>query len=93
MNAIDILQPNPIYEDVAGAPFAIGQPVRIGKMDDEEPFKHHGRIGTVVCFEYECGCGQSYPDDPMIGVSFDGDLDEFWKEELTAVTPLEETNE
>ena len=29
------------------------------------------------------GCGQRFPDDPMIGVRFpDGALQEFWREEL-----------
>lgn len=42
-----------------------------------------GRTGVVVHLEYECGCGQHYPDDPMVGVTFDdGQLVEFWKEEL-----------
>lgn len=42
-----------------------------------------GRSGTVSFLEYSCGCGQSFPGDPMIGVAFeDGRQEEFWREEL-----------
>jgi len=75
----------PIYVDVDGAPFKIGERVRVTDSKDEtfdRSFK--GRIGVIEYFEYECGCGQSYPDDPMIGVRFRrGRIEEFWAEELT----------
>jgi hypothetical protein len=51
----------PIYTDVVGAPFRIGERVRVGGSKDEtfdRSFK--GRVGSVEYFEYECGCGQSY---------------------------------
>lgn len=35
-----------------------------------------GRIGTVDYLEYECGCGQRYPDVPMVGVRFEVDEDD-----------------
>jgi len=42
-----------------------------------------GLVGTVEYLEYECGCGQTYPMDPMIGVLLDsGQHEEFWKEEF-----------
>ena len=45
-----------------------------------------GLSGTVEYLEYDCGCGQSYPGDPMIGVRLeDGTLEEFWAEELGGV--------
>lgn len=78
----NFLGANPIYEDVDGAPFLIGQAVKVVKVD-ESTYGLFGRVGTVVYYEYECGCGQTFPEDPMIGVRFeDGDREEFWAEEL-----------
>jgi hypothetical protein len=75
---------SPIYIAVDGAPFRIGERVRVRDSKDEtfdRSFK--GRVGSVEYFEYECGCGQSYPHDPMIGVRFrNDDIEEFWAEEL-----------
>ncbi len=45
-----------------------------------------GREGRVLYFEYTCGCGQTYPNDPMIGVKFRGKAEEFWREELALIT-------
>jgi hypothetical protein len=74
----------PIRSNVKGAPFAIGQSVRVSQLVDETGrAKFLGLEGKVEHFEYSCGCGQTYPCDPMIGVRFlNGDLDEFWPEEL-----------
>ncbi|KNB60914.1 hypothetical protein [Chryseobacterium sp. Hurlbut01] len=42
-----------------------------------------GKKGTIIYFDYNCGCGQAYPNDPMIGVEFNkGEIEEFWKEEV-----------
>ena len=74
----------PVYTDVKGAPFRIGQAVWVRRLVDKEadPLLL-GKWGFVHYFEYSCGCGQSYPQDPMIGVRFlDGTLYEFWREEL-----------
>jgi hypothetical protein len=80
----DGVGPRPIYVDVKGAPFKMGERVRVTDSTDEtfdRSFK--GRIGIVEYLEYQCGCGQSYPDDPMIGVRFQrGQVEEFWAEEL-----------
>ena len=80
----DAMAPKPIYIDVDGAPFKIGDRVRVTDSRDETfDRSYKGRIGTVEYFEYECGCGQSYPNDPMIGVRFQKDqVEEFWAEEL-----------
>jgi hypothetical protein len=75
---------NPIYKNVRGAPFRIGESVRVVGSEDEtfDP-SYKRRAGTIAYFEYECGCGQNYPNDPMIGVKFrDGQTAEFWAEEL-----------
>lgn len=70
--------------DVAGAPFTIGLRVTVvavsdGTVDDA----WIGRSGLVEHYEYDCGSGQTFPHDPMIGVRFDdGQLEEFWPEEL-----------
>jgi hypothetical protein len=77
--------PRPIYLDIDGAPFRVGERVRVTDSGDETfERSYKGRIGIVEYFEYECGCGQSYPNDPMIGVRFHKDrIEEFWAEELT----------
>ena len=42
-----------------------------------------GQFGIVEYLEYNCGCGQIYPNEPMIGVKLDdGSEHEFWFEEL-----------
>ena len=75
--------PRPIRADVKGAPFKIGNAVRVTRGSDEtfDP-SYRGRVGIVEYLEYECGCGQSYPHDPMIGVRFRNAVAEFWREEL-----------
>lgn len=78
----------PLYENVKGAPFKIGEAVRVvGPGDETFDRSYLGRAGVVRYFEYRCGCGQSYPDDPMIGVELrGGKKEEFWKEELVRLT-------
>jgi hypothetical protein len=72
-----------IYHDVEGAPFRIGDRVNVVLLaDDTADAAFLGRKGRVIYFEYTCGCGQTYPGDPMIGVKFHGKFEEFWKEEL-----------
>lgn len=76
-----------IYTDVAGAPFKIGDMVRVVLLADETAEEELlGREGTVLYFEYSCGCGQSFPDDPMIGIQFPERTAEFWKEELAVLS-------
>lgn len=51
--------------------------------DDTFSNQYVGRKGLVKYFDYDCGCGQTYPHDPMIGVEFpNGKIEEFWKEEV-----------
>jgi CarS bacterial SH3 domain len=60
-----------VYHDIAGAPFRIGERVRVVLVCDETGNPRFlRRIGIVKFLEYSCGCGQTYPDDPMIGVDF-----------------------
>jgi len=70
--------------NIKGAPFRIGQFVKVVKATDDtckEGFI--GAVGRVIWFEYDCGCGQTFPGDPMIGVRFmGGTVEEFWAEEL-----------
>jgi hypothetical protein len=74
----------PITCDVAGAPFHIGdRVVVVGVSDEEAPEGCIGLMGVVLSFEYSCGCGQSFPHDPMISVEFpNGRKEEFWREEI-----------
>ena len=77
----------PVFHDIRGAPFKIGSPVRVRQLADRhaEPAAL-GAQGVIEYLEYSCGCGQSYPHDPMIGVRLqDGSLHEFWREELRLV--------
>lgn len=82
---------NPQYRkyDIEGAPFKIGSKVKISNnISEDSTFdkKYSNKKGEVVFFEYDCGCGQTFPSDPMIGVKFrDGEIEEFWKEELTKI--------
>ena len=75
-----------IHHDVVGAPFKIGDIVKVVLLaDDTANARFLRKQGKVVWFEYSCGCGQTYPDDPMIGVQFKTKAEEFWKEEITLV--------
>jgi hypothetical protein len=78
-----------IRQSVKNAPFQIGEFIKVVYATDET-FNHRfmGRIGIIVHYDYSCGCGQSYPKDPMIGVQFaNGKKEEFWAEEIV---PLRE---
>ena len=80
----EYMSANPIYRNVKDAPFRIGERVFVLDSEDEtfDPV-YCGRVGIVKYLEYECGCGQSYPLDPMIGIEFDNmTVEEFWREEL-----------
>jgi len=72
--------------DIKGAPYKIGDIVRVlNNPNEDETFDKHlsGKFGLIEYFEYDCGCGQSFPEDLMIGVRFsNGKSEEFWKEEL-----------
>jgi len=79
---------SPVYRgyDIVGAPMRIGDRVRIlDNPGEDETFDKEfaSKIGEVTFFEYDCGCGQTFPVDPMIGVKVpNGKVSEFWKEEL-----------
>lgn len=85
-----LLSRNPLSYDIEGAPFKIGQFVKVlenPNNDDTFDIKFAKQIGIVKFFEYDCGCCQTYPEDPMIGIIFtSGKIEEFWKEELAALT-------
>jgi hypothetical protein len=85
-NASTILKTNKCNYDIDGAPYKISQKVKVlnnPDKDDTFDMKFINKIGEIIFFEYDCGCGQTFPTDPMIGVKFsDGSIDEFWKEEL-----------
>ncbi len=77
-----------MVEPVAGAPYQLGERVRVTRavdrdVDDLSPYV--GQSGRVAYLDYDCGCGQSYPGDPMVGVELDSGLTvDFWREELAA---------
>ena len=76
-----ILTKNPLYHDIKGAPFRIGQMVRVlenPSNDETFDMKFANKIGKIRFFEYESGCGQTFPRDPMISVELtDGKSDGF----------------
>ncbi len=76
---------------VPGAPVQRGALVRVVRSCDETDLDEFiGKVGEVDYLEYTCGCGQSFPDDPMIGVKFDDGLEqEFWKIEVEQVRMLQ----
>lgn len=80
----------PIRKQVAGAPYQPGQTVTVvSSTEGDCPLtgvsEYIGKSGVVAYLEYSCGCGQRYPDDPMIAIDFpDGSQQEFWREELRA---------
>lgn len=83
------LPAKPRYEDIEGAPFKIGDAVEVvTTLDDTLDEAWIGKRGVVEYFEYDCGCSQTFPTDPMIGVRFpDRALEEFWQEELALLPP------
>lgn len=85
----NILSPNRRFFDIDGAPFRIDDKVTVlnnPNKDDTFDEDFVGMTGEVFYFEYDCGCGQTFPSDPMIGIKFpDGRAEEFWKEELMLI--------
>lgn len=87
----DLLHCHPIRERVEGAPYQVGDGVLVVAICDEVGLSsglgpYVGRRGKVEHLEYDCGCGQHFPDDPMVGARMDdGELVEFWREELELV--------
>lgn len=87
---------NPIRHHVNGSTYQPGMPVRIVDAIDRDVHdvsEFIGLRGVVEYLEYECGCGQHYPEDPMVGILFhDGRRQEFWREEVALdvdVSPAE----
>lgn len=81
-----LLGARPVRDNVPGSPYQPGDAVKIvHNIDvDVSDLRHLvGRRGRVDYLEYDCGCGQSYPGDPMVGVVLEDGLNcEFWPEEL-----------
>lgn len=68
-----ILKSNKRRFDIEKAPFKIGDCVKVlDNPNNDDTFNpiFVGMAGVVEFFEYDCGCGQSFPEDPMIGVRF-----------------------
>jgi len=82
----NILKPKPRKFDIDGAPLKIGDLVIVlDNPNKDETFNYDflGKHGLIEHFEYDCGCGQTFPGDPMIGVRFSGKkVAEYWKDEL-----------
>ena len=69
-----------IFTKVDGSPYQVGDVVRVVSIcDDAGDRGAIGSIGVVDHLDYDSGCGETYPDDPMISVKGCGI---FWSEEL-----------
>ena len=56
---------NPLYRERQRSPLQDWRSMRIVCSEDDLFDRTFlGRIGIVKYFEYECGCGQSFPLDP-----------------------------
>ena len=79
-----------LCKNIDGAPYKVGDSVKVSNNpNNDETFNSTFafKSGVIIYFEYECGCGQNYPDDPMIGVLFKcGKVEEFWKEEINIIS-------
>ena len=77
----------PIYERVEGSPYQPKENVIVlGFSDETGDQEFIGKTGVIEYLEFSCGCGQAYPNDPMIGIRFpDGSLIECWSEEISAI--------
>lgn len=84
-----ILKPLPRKFNIDGAPYRIGDVVVVldnPNRDTTFNCVYSGKQGVIEHFEYDCGCGQSFPEDPLVGVRFsDQKIAEFWKDELELV--------
>ena len=78
----------PVRWFVAGSPFQPGDRVTVTRATDRDVYdvtRYVGCSGVVDYLEYECGCGQHFPEEPMVGVKFeDGTVEAFWPGELSA---------
>jgi len=86
--AQEILGAKPRYEDIDGAPFKLNQRVVVSDVEEDLDYeKYIGKKGRIIYFEYDCGSGQSFPGDPMMGVELEGTniVEEFWKNEITQI--------
>jgi len=79
-----------IRENIPGAPYRIGSKVKVVMATDETTdLSCIGKTGVIEYYHYSCGCGQTFPNDPMIGVKFSDDTTrEFWVEELVEILDL-----
>jgi hypothetical protein len=82
----EVVGHRPVRRRVRDSPYQPGDGVQIvGAIDREihDVSEYVGKKGTVDYLEYECGCGQIFPEVPMVGVVFPGGkIEEFWPEEL-----------
>lgn len=86
-SAGNLFDPNVVVNREMGAPFDVGERVKVISPADEFA-KKIGWVGVVSNFIYSSGCGETYPGDPMISVVFkDGSNEVYWKEELTLLPP------
>ena len=74
---------------VVGAPYQPGQRVKVigpnapGDVDEEMCAPYLGCVGVVEELRYRTGCGDRFPQEPMILVLLDdGRRYDFWRNEL-----------
>lgn len=98
VEAVVLLRARKRYGRVDGSPFQPLDRVRVTQdcdgthVDTNERGESLlvGEVGSVRYLEYDCGCGQVFPSEPMIGVRFaTGVTREFWPEELELAPTLD----
>lgn len=63
--------------------YKVNDLVKVVKISDQTGDKTLlGKIGKIISFDFDCGCGQSRPNDCMYLVDFGYKKEEFWTEEL-----------
>jgi len=77
------------------APFQCGQRVKVkgpnrpGDIDEEMCAPYVGCCGVVQWLRYQTGCGDRFPDDPMICVELDDGREyDFWHNELLTASSI-----
>lgn len=75
-----------VTDYIEGSPVQVGDCVVVKRPVGPEEVPNVGRIGIIEYLYYKPSEGSSFPDDPMIAVSFkEGDLAMFWNDDLEVV--------
>lgn len=76
-----------ITHNIKEIKFKINQNIKVINLIDKTGNRYYlNKIGLIKYFNFDCGCEQTFPHNPMIGIKFfNGKIEEFWKEEITKI--------